>query len=71
VTATTEQPTAEGVAQLPEVLSREQAAWMLQVSPRVLDETAKADQIPHRRIGRRRVYSKSALLAFVGGALVP
>lgn len=59
-------PTASGVADLPEVLSREQAAWMLQISPRVLDEAAKHDRIPSRKIGRRRVFSKTALLAFVG-----
>lgn len=61
-------PTAQGVADLPEVLAREQAAWMLQLSPRVLDELAKQNAVPYRQLGRRRVYSKSALLAFVGAA---
>lgn len=63
--APTGPPTAQGVADLPEVLSREQAAWMLQVTLRTLDEAARLSQIPSRKIGRRRLYSKSALLAFV------
>ena len=59
-------PTARGVADLPEVLSRDQAAWMLQISPRVLDELAKAGGVPFRQLGRRRLYSKSTLLTFIG-----
>ena len=61
-------PTAQGVADLPEVLNREQAAWLLQVSTRVLDKEARAGHVPSRHIGRRRVYSKSALLAMVEAA---
>ena len=54
------------MADLPEVLSRDQAAWMLQVSPRVLDDAAKRGEVPSRQIGRQRVYSKTALLTLVG-----
>ena len=64
--APTTAPTAQGVADLPEVLSRDQAAWMLQVSPRVLDDAAKRGEVPSRQVGRQRVYSKTALLTLVG-----
>jgi hypothetical protein len=65
--APTEPPTAQGVADLPEVLSLDQAAWMLQVSTRVLDEAARRGEVPSHRLGRRRVYSKSGLLAWFAG----
>ena len=63
-----EAPTAQGVAELPEVLTREQAAWLLQLTPGRLDAAFLRGQIPGRQIGRRRVYSKSALLALVVGS---
>jgi len=62
-------PTAQSVANLPEVLSREQAAWMLQVTPGRLEAAAKRGDIPSRTFGQqrlRRLYSKSALLAHFG-----
>ena len=59
------EPTAQGVADLPEVLSREQAAWLLQLTPGRLDAAASRGEVPARQIGRKRLYSKSALLQLV------
>jgi hypothetical protein len=63
--APAEPPTAATVAELPPQLSREQAAWMLQISPRVLDEAARREDVPSMRFGRGRRYSKAALLEFI------
>jgi excisionase family DNA binding protein len=60
-------PTDELVAQLPEVLTRDQAAWLLRLTPGRLDAAAKRGEIPARRVGRRMLYSKTALLRFVAG----
>ena len=65
------QPTASGVAALPEVLSPAQAAWMLQLTPGRLEAAAKRGDVPCRAFGTqriRRVYSKSALLELVRNA---
>lgn len=64
-------PTAQGVADLPEVLSREQAAWLLQVTPGRLDAATERGELPARAIGnvrKRRLYSKTALLELVRNA---
>ena len=61
-------PSAQGVADLPEVLSPEQAAWLLQITPGRLDAAAKRGEVPSRTFGSqrvRRLYSKSALLELV------
>lgn len=65
MTALVQPPTADGVDDLPEVLSREQAAWLLQLTPGRLDAAALRGEVPARKIGRKRIYSKSALLALV------
>lgn len=61
-------PTAESVASLPEVLTEEQAAWLLQLTPGRLTAAAGRDEVPSRKIGRQRLYSKSALLGLIGHA---
>lgn len=61
-------PTADSVATLPEVLTEEQAAWLLQLSPGRLAAAAQRNEVPSRKIGRQRLYSKSALLGLVGQA---
>jgi excisionase family DNA binding protein len=60
-------PTDDLVARLPEVLTRDQAAWLLRLTPGRLDAAAKRGEIPARRVGRRMLYSKTALLRFVAG----
>ena len=61
------EPTAQGVADLPEVLTRDQAAWLLQLTTGRLDAAAARGEVPSRQIGRKRLYSKSALLQLVVG----
>lgn len=61
-------PTAESVAALPEVLTEEQAAWLLQLTPGRLTAAAQRNEVPSRKIGRQRLYSKSALLGLIGQA---
>ncbi len=61
-------PTAQGVAELPEVLSREQAAWLLQLTLGRLDAATERGELPARVIGnvrKRRLYSKTVLLELV------
>lgn len=58
-------PTAQTVGALPEILTREQAAWLLQISPGRLDAATNRGDVPGRKIGRRRLYSKSVLLDLV------
>lgn len=58
-------PTSTSVAALPEILTREQAAWLLQLSPGRLDSAVRSGKIPGRKIGRSWLYSKSALLDLV------
>jgi excisionase family DNA binding protein len=60
-------PTEEAVEQLPEVLTPDQAAWLLQLSRGRLDAAAERGEVPSRKIGRQRRYSKRALLRLVDG----
>lgn len=60
------EPTAETVAELPEVLTGDQAAWLLQLTPGRLSAAAHRGELPSRKIGRQRLYSKSALLDLIG-----
>jgi hypothetical protein len=56
-------------AALPEVLSAEAAARFLGVSKWALyDACNRPDGPPHRRIGRRIVFSRQALVLWLGGA---
>lgn len=61
------EPTPEAVGRLPEILTREQAAWLLRLTPGRLEAAAKRGEVPCRQIGRKRLYSKSALLRLVAG----
>lgn len=61
------EPTPEAVEHLPEVLTREQAAWLLRLSPGRLDAGVKRGEVPCRQIGRKRLFSKTALLRMVTG----
>jgi excisionase family DNA binding protein len=56
------EPTAAAIAELPEILSPEQAAWLLQVSTNQLLNAARRDEIPWLKFGRARRFSKTALL---------
>lgn len=60
-------PTATTVATLPEVLTSEQAAWLLQLTPGRLAAAANRGELPSRKIGRQRLYSKTALIHLVVG----
>ncbi|MGQ0632494.1 MAG: helix-turn-helix domain-containing protein [Sporichthyaceae bacterium] len=62
------EPTAIAVAALPEVLTREQAAWLLRLSPGRLDAAVKRGEVPARKVGRKWLFSKTALLAVFTGA---
>lgn len=62
------EPTATAVAALPEVLTRDQAAWLLRLSPGRLDAAVKRGEVPARKVGRKWLYSKTALLAVITGA---
>lgn len=59
--------TDEAIEHLPEVLTREQAAWLLRLSPGRLDAAAKRGEVPFHSIGRKRLYSKTTLLRMVTG----
>jgi hypothetical protein len=60
-------PTPEAVEQLPEVLTHEQAAWLLRLSPGRLTAAVKRGEVPCRKIGRKQLYSKTVLLRMVAG----
>ena len=67
-------PTAQGVADLPEVLSRDQAAWLLQLTLGRLDAATERGELPARTIGnvrKRRLYSKTALIELVRAGQQP
>ena len=54
-------------APLPDVLTPEQAAELLQVDEDELIELAEAGSVPGRRIGERWRFSRPALLAWLAG----
>jgi excisionase family DNA binding protein len=55
-------------APVPEVLDAAQAAELLAVSETEVVELAEAGELPGRRIGDQWRFSRSALLAWLGGA---
>jgi excisionase family DNA binding protein len=55
-------------APLPDVLTPEQAAELLQVDEDELIELAEAGSVPGRRIGERWRFSRPALLAWLAGS---
>ena len=60
-------PTLESIEELPEILTKPQAAWLLQVSGDHLQDAAKRGDVPSTVIGTTRRFSKSALLRAVRG----
>jgi excisionase family DNA binding protein len=54
-------------AEAPEVLTLEQAAELLQIGAEAVAELADAGELPGRRIGDEWRFSRTALLAWVGG----
>lgn len=60
-------PTLETIAELPEILTRAQAAWLLQVSGQHLQDSARRGDVPSTLLGSTRRFSKSALLRAVRG----
>ncbi|MFY0407944.1 helix-turn-helix domain-containing protein [Solicola sp. PLA-1-18] len=60
-------PTIEAIDALPEILSKPQAAWLLQISEAHLHRAAKAGELPCGQMGTTLRFSKSALLRHVRG----
>lgn len=50
-----------------EILRVEEVAELLGVHPRTVYDYANAGEIPHRRLGRRLLFSRRAILAWVEG----
>ena len=56
-------PTAQGVEELPEILSPDQAAWLLQLTPAQLKAASDRGDLPTRWLSpRKRIYSKAGLI---------
>ncbi|MCA9675605.1 MAG: helix-turn-helix domain-containing protein [Myxococcales bacterium] len=51
-----------------EVLNAEEVAVFLRVDRKTVYDYANRNQIPHRRLGRRLLFSRSALVAWLGDA---
>jgi excisionase family DNA binding protein len=51
----------------PEILTREEAAVFLRISGKTLDYLRQTGQVPHRKAGRRVIFSRKALERWVGG----
>lgn len=49
----------------PEVMSTEEVASFLGVSRKTVDEYADKGWIPHQRLGRRKLFSRTALMAWL------
>lgn len=52
----------------PEVLTAEEAAAFLRLQLNTVYDFAGRGAIPHRRVGKRLLFSRSALVAWLGGA---
>lgn len=50
-----------------EILTVAQAAKYLKVSKQALYEAVAANQVPHRRLGQRIIFSRHALIAWAHG----
>jgi excisionase family DNA binding protein len=55
----------DDIKQLPETLSAKQAAALLQVDKKTVYRYAERGQLPHRRLGRRFIFSRTALLTWL------
>lgn len=62
-----EEPKRTGVDDFPAVMNADQAGAFLGVSTWAVREYARQGLIPHRRIGRRYVFSRDALLKWLEG----
>jgi excisionase family DNA binding protein len=51
-----------------DVLTAEEAAPLLKVSKWTLYAAANRGEVPHRRLGRRMLFLRSALMAWLSGA---
>ena len=51
-----------------EVLNAEEVAVFLRVDRKTVYDYANRNQIPHRRLGRRLLFSRSALVAWLADA---
>lgn len=51
----------------PEVLTVQQAAKLLGLGLHTVYEATNRGEIPHRRVGRRILYSRAAILAWLKG----
>lgn len=51
----------------PEILGKVEAAELLHISTRSLERHVASHSIPHRRLGRRVLFSRSALEAWAAG----
>lgn len=51
----------------PEVLTVPQAAKLLGLGIHTVYEAANRNEIPHRRVGRRIIFSRDAILAWLKG----
>jgi excisionase family DNA binding protein len=55
------------VSELAEVLNVEQVADLLGLGRNTVYEAASRGEIPHRRIGRRLIFSRSAVMEWLQG----
>ena len=51
---------------LAEVMNVDEAAKFLGIGRNSLDDACKRHEVPHRRVGRRILFSRSALLRWLG-----
>lgn len=51
-----------------DVLTAREAASFMRISTDSLYASANRGEIPHRRVGRRMLFSRVALVAWLGGA---
>ncbi len=51
----------------PEVMNAEQAAAFLGVDRKTIYDYANRGRIPHRRLGKRVLFSRTALVAWLSG----
>jgi excisionase family DNA binding protein len=54
-------------SELPDVLTVEQAAELLQLSAKTLKRLAQAERVPSRRVGNQWRFSRQALMDWLAG----
>lgn len=59
-------PRVDG-SELPDVLTVEQAAELLQLSAKTLKRLAQAERVPSRRVGNQWRFSRQALMDWLAG----